>query len=69
METTPGGSSGSRFFIVFDDSPLPPTYTIIGTVDASAMWVLDEIAEAGPISGHSGAPVQPVQIVGVELDR
>ncbi|WP_149359829.1 peptidylprolyl isomerase [Lolliginicoccus suaedae] len=69
METTAGGNSGSRFFIVFDDSPLPPSYTIIGTVDASAMWVLDAIAEAGPISGHSGAPIRPVQIIGVELDR
>ncbi|MBD8505316.1 peptidylprolyl isomerase [Hoyosella sp. G463] len=69
METMSGGNSGSRFFVVFDDSPLPPTYTIIGTVDADAMWVLDAIAEAGPISGHSGAPSRPVQIIGVELDR
>ncbi|WP_278312982.1 peptidylprolyl isomerase [Lolliginicoccus levis] len=69
METTAGGNSGSRFFVVIDDSPLPPAYTIVGTVDADAMWVLDAIGEAGPISGYSGAPSRLVQILGVELDR
>ncbi|MEE6257838.1 peptidylprolyl isomerase [Plantactinospora sonchi] len=39
-------SNGSRYFIVFDDSPLPPTYTPFGTV-TSGLEIVDHVAEGG----------------------
>ncbi|WP_225836769.1 peptidylprolyl isomerase [Streptomyces sp. NK08204] len=40
-------TGGSQFFLVYKDSPLPPSYTPFGTVDAAGMKVLDKIAKAG----------------------
>ncbi|WP_445525202.1 peptidylprolyl isomerase [Streptomyces cyslabdanicus] len=40
-------SGGSQFFLVYQDSPLPPSYTPFGTVSASGMKVLKKIADAG----------------------
>ncbi|MGW0768125.1 peptidylprolyl isomerase [Streptomyces sp. NPDC002676] len=51
-------SGGSQFFLVYKDSPLPPSYTPFGTVDAAGMKVLQKIANAGaqpadPTSGNT----------------
>jgi peptidyl-prolyl cis-trans isomerase B (cyclophilin B) len=40
-------SGGSQFFLVYQDSQLPPSYTPFGTVSASGMEVLKKIAAAG----------------------
>ncbi|MEU0076245.1 peptidylprolyl isomerase [Streptomyces sp. NPDC006332] len=40
-------SGGSQFFLVYQDSQLPPSYTPFGTVSASGMKVLKKIAAAG----------------------
>jgi peptidyl-prolyl cis-trans isomerase B (cyclophilin B) len=40
-------SGGSQFFLVYQDSQLPPNYTPFGTVDAAGMKVLKKIATAG----------------------
>ncbi|WP_030670714.1 peptidylprolyl isomerase [Streptomyces cellulosae] len=40
-------SGGSQFFLVYQDSQLPPNYTPFGTVSASGMKVLKKIAAAG----------------------
>ncbi|MEU6094868.1 peptidylprolyl isomerase [Streptomyces sp. NPDC047079] len=40
-------TGGSQFFLVYQDSPLPPSYTPFGTVDAAGMKVLKKIASAG----------------------
>ncbi|MFF0162846.1 peptidylprolyl isomerase [Streptomyces sp. NPDC005263] len=40
-------SGGSQFFLVYQDSKLPPSYTPFGTVSASGMKVLKKIAAAG----------------------
>nr|WP_223188370.1 peptidylprolyl isomerase [Streptomyces sp. TRM68416] len=40
-------SGGSQFFLVYQDSPLPPNYTPFGTVSESGMKVLKKLAAAG----------------------
>nr|WP_203722949.1 peptidylprolyl isomerase [Streptomyces coelicoflavus] len=40
-------SGGSQFFLVYQDSQLPPDYTPFGTISESGMKVLKKIADAG----------------------
>ncbi|MET9358060.1 peptidylprolyl isomerase [Streptomyces sp. NPDC006617] len=40
-------SGGSQFFLVYQDSQLPPSYTPFGTVSEEGMTVLKKIASAG----------------------
>ncbi|MFJ5033702.1 peptidylprolyl isomerase [Streptomyces sp. NPDC088560] len=51
-------TGGSQFFLVYKDSPLPPSYTPFGTVSDAGMKVLQKIAAAGaqaadPTSGNT----------------
>ncbi|MEV6295159.1 peptidylprolyl isomerase [Streptomyces sp. NPDC004059] len=51
-------TGGSQFFLVYKDSPLPPSYTPFGTVSEAGMKVLQKIAAAGaqaadPTSGNT----------------
>ncbi|MCF3135327.1 peptidylprolyl isomerase [Streptomyces olivochromogenes] len=56
-------TGGSQFFLVYQDSQLPPTYTPFGTVDAAGMKVLKKIAAAGENTGAGdGAPNATVVI-------
>ncbi|MET8768416.1 peptidylprolyl isomerase [Streptomyces sp. NPDC004658] len=56
-------TGGSQFFLVYKDSPLPPSYTPFGTIDAAGMKVLDKIAAAGESTGAGdGAPNATVVI-------
>lgn len=57
------GSGGSQFFLVYKDSPLAPSYTPFGKIDAAGLKVLEEVAKAGTADGGSdGAPKTPVTI-------
>ncbi len=56
------GTAGSQFFIVYQDTTLPPNYTIWGKV-TSGLELVQQIAAAGVSGGSSdGAPAQPVVI-------
>ncbi|CQR65057.1 peptidylprolyl isomerase [Streptomyces leeuwenhoekii] len=56
-------SGGSQFFLVYQDSPLPPSYTPFGTVSEAGMKVLKKIAGAGESTGAGdGAPNATVVI-------
>ncbi|MEU4095450.1 peptidylprolyl isomerase [Streptomyces sp. NPDC026673] len=56
-------SGGSQFFLVYKDSPLPPSYTPFGTIADSGMKVLEKIAAAGESTGGGdGAPNATVVI-------
>jgi peptidyl-prolyl cis-trans isomerase B (cyclophilin B) len=56
-------TGGSQFFLVYQDSQLPPSYTPFGTVSASGMKVLKKIAAAGESTGGGdGAPNATVVI-------
>ncbi|GHD37501.1 hypothetical protein GCM10010335_34830 [Streptomyces galbus] len=56
-------TGGSQFFLVYQASKLPPSYTPFGTVSADGMKVLKKIAAAGENSGQGdGAPNATVVI-------
>ncbi|MPZ83854.1 MAG: peptidylprolyl isomerase [Actinophytocola sp.] len=58
-------TGGSQYFMVYDDSTLPPNYTVFGEVSESGLKIIDKIAKAGITPGNSpedGAPKSPVQV-------
>ncbi|MFG2181926.1 peptidylprolyl isomerase [Streptomyces sp. L500] len=56
-------TGGSQFFLVYQDSQLPPQYTPFGTIGAEGMKTLKKIADAGESSGAGdGAPNATVVI-------
>ncbi|MER6562798.1 peptidylprolyl isomerase [Streptomyces sp. NPDC001027] len=56
-------TGGSQFFLVYQDSQLPPSYTPFGTVSPEGMKVLKKIAAAGEnTGGGDGAPNATVVI-------
>ncbi|WP_329130115.1 peptidylprolyl isomerase [Streptomyces sp. NBC_01476] len=56
-------TGGSQFFLVYKDSPLPPSYTPFGTISPDGLKVLAKIAGAGENSGQGdGAPNATVVI-------
>ena len=63
-------SGGSQFFIVYEDTPLPPQYTVFGTVDAAGIEAVAEAAEAGSDDRNGpgdGSPKTAVDIEGVTV--
>ncbi|MFJ4788063.1 peptidylprolyl isomerase [Streptomyces sp. NPDC088794] len=56
-------TGGSQFFLVYQDSQLPASYTPFGTISDSGMKVLQKIAAAGENTGAGdGAPNATVVI-------
>ena len=47
------GTNGSQFFIVYDDSELPPNYTVFGKI-TSGMNIVESVAKAGVKTEGSG---------------
>lgn len=63
------GTNGSQFFLVYEDSLLPPTYTVFGTVDKTGLATLDAIADDGVADGsRDGKPAKPVTIKSASMD-
>jgi peptidyl-prolyl cis-trans isomerase B (cyclophilin B) len=62
-------TNGSQFFIVYEDSQLPPSYTVFGHIDDTGLKLVREIAEKGTDSGApDGAPKEPVEIDSVTAE-
>ncbi len=64
MANAGADTNGSQFFLVYEDSSLPPQYTPFGTI-TEGLDLLDEIAAAGSDETNGsgdGKPVLPVQI-------
>lgn len=62
-------TNGSQFFLVYQDSQLPPNYTVFGNIQDDGLATLDKIAAAGVANGtEDGAPKTPVVITSVLLD-
>jgi|GEM_PF-429596 len=60
-------TNGSQFFIMHDDYPLPPNYTIFGHV-VTGLEVVDKIATAPVRPGGEGStPVSPVEVKEVDV--
>jgi peptidyl-prolyl cis-trans isomerase B (cyclophilin B) len=63
MANSGPNTNGSQFFINYADSTLSPNYTVVGTVDAASMAVLDKIAKIGIAGGATdGAPAQKIYL-------
>jgi cyclophilin family peptidyl-prolyl cis-trans isomerase len=55
LVNTGPGTSGSQFFFVYRDTPLPPEYTPFGTVTAG-LDILDTVAKAGDDGAYDPSP-------------
>jgi peptidyl-prolyl cis-trans isomerase B (cyclophilin B) len=68
MANSGSGTNGSQFFLVYEDSQLPPTYTVFGTIDAAGLTVVDKIAAGGVQGGtDDGKPTIGVSIQSVKV--
>jgi len=62
-------TNGSQFFMVYDDTELPPSYTVFGTIDDAGLKVLADVAAKGTANGSpDGPPKEKVQIESVTTD-
>ncbi|RNL65718.1 peptidylprolyl isomerase [Nocardioides marmoriginsengisoli] len=60
-------TGGSQFFLMYEDSPFPPNYTVFGRTNASGLKVLKAIGAKGTAGGApDGAPIEPVTITSVK---
>ncbi|MGE2834367.1 peptidylprolyl isomerase [Mycobacterium sp. SMC-4] len=63
------GTNGSQFFLVYQDSQLPPQYTVFGTIDETGLATLDKIAAEGVEGGGpDGAPKLATTVKSIALD-
>lgn len=61
-------TNGSQFFLVYADSPLPPAYTVLGSMDDAGLAVVAAIGATGVAGGGAdGAPADDVTIDSVDL--
>ena len=59
-------TGGSQFFLVYRSTPLPPTYTVFGRVDASAVKAVQKVAAQGTDNAYGQGDGHPN--VSVTLD-
>jgi peptidyl-prolyl cis-trans isomerase B (cyclophilin B) len=57
-------TNGSQFFIVYDDTQLPPSYTVFGQLDDAGLDVVRKVAAKGTANGGSDGP--PKKTVTIE---
>lgn len=65
-------SGGSQFFLVYQDSPLPPSYSVLGAVEEDSLPVLDAIAAAGTDGSFGpgdGRPVTDVLLKAIDVRK
>lgn len=62
------GTGGSAFFLVAQDSPLPPTFTLLGTI-TEGLPVLDAVVAAGSDPPSDGTAKQPLTLTSVRVAR
>jgi peptidyl-prolyl cis-trans isomerase B (cyclophilin B) len=70
MANAGDGFDGSQFFLVYGDSQLPPSYTVVGTIGDPGLKVLDTIAANGNNGANGpgdGAPKKKVTITAMTV--
>ena len=78
QETYPAGTlamanagpntNGSQFFIVYEETQLPPAYAVFGTVDEAGVKAVQEVAAKGTDTGApDGPPKTPVEIESIAV--
>jgi len=69
MANAGANTNGSQFFLVYRDSPLPPMYTVFGTIDAAGVQAVTTAAKAGTDDGGAdGHPKKAVDITSVAIE-
>ena len=69
MAEPPGGDAGSQFFLVYEDSTLPPDYTVVGEI-TEGLDVLRGIGKDGTANGTGdGPPIKPITIETFTVDQ
>jgi peptidyl-prolyl cis-trans isomerase B (cyclophilin B) len=61
-------TNGSQFFIVYDETPLPPSYAVFGSVDEATVELIQGVADDGTDDQNGpgdGAPLTAVEITSV----
>ncbi len=63
-------TNGSQFFVVYGDTPLPPSYTVFGQIDDAGVKVVEKVAKKGTDDANGpgdGHPKTPVDITSVTV--
>jgi len=73
MAEPSGGEAGSQFFLVYDDTTLPPDYTIVGEI-TKGLDVVENIAKAGVDMQQAGSPgdgppAEPITITRARVEQ
>lgn len=72
MAEPSGGEAGGQFFLVYQDSPLPPDYTIVGTI-SDGLQVVEDVAAAGVAADSpnpaDGPPAEPITITAARVQQ
>lgn len=63
----PPNTGGSQFFLVWADTPLPPEYTVFGTMDQAGLDVIAGIAAQGVDGADQVSPIAEARIESVTL--
>ena len=67
MANSGANTNGSQFFIVYEDTSLPPSYTIWGKV-TQGLDIVQSVAKEGVIDGKSdGLPKRTIAIEKVKV--
>ena len=68
MANKGSGTANAQFFLVYEDTQLPPNYTIVGTLDTDGLALVRQIAAGGTEDGASdGKPALGVVIDSVKV--
>jgi peptidyl-prolyl cis-trans isomerase B (cyclophilin B) len=69
MANAGAGTNGSQFFLVYENTTLPPSYTVFGTI-TEGLDVVRAVAKKGVEGdGTDGKPAQPVTIKRVRIGK
>lgn len=63
-------TNGSQFFLVYEDSPLPASYTVFGQMDKKSVSIVARMAaegQDGSGQGGDGKPNNPAEITSITL--
>lgn len=66
MANAGADTNGSQFFLVYEDTQLPPSYTVFGRMDAAGIQTVRDVA-AGGLAADGVAPATPVTLTAVTL--
>jgi peptidyl-prolyl cis-trans isomerase B (cyclophilin B) len=62
MANSGPNTNGSQFFLVYQDSPLPPNYSVWGSI-TSGLDVLDNVASAGVLDSSADGPPSQALVI------